>query len=249
MSCTPGEVSATRVRIGRLRSVRNGSPTAGNSRFVAARVCAALWCSLPCWSPSTNAKTSPTCPPVTSTTRTSSPARTRTARPVPPGTSMRRVIVSLCMPPPNLRTGRRGDGGISTEPPAHRVKHRGDSWPGSVTFRCDARGVYETESELRDLQNLMDASLSRSTAHLRSIVTGERSLGADQLVRVLSGMCVLALSTVTAAGEPRVSAVDGHFLHGRWVFGTARGAAKARHLRARPAASVAHLRGEDLGVF
>jgi len=109
--------------------------------------------------------------------------------------------------------------------------------------------VYETESELRDLQNLMDASLSRSTAHLRSIVTGERSLGADQLVRVLSGMCVLALSTVTAAGEPRVSAVDGHFLHGRWVFGTARGAAKARHLRARPAASVAHLRGEDLGVF
>jgi hypothetical protein len=62
-------------------------------------------------------------------------------------------------------------------------------------------------------------------------------------------MCVLVLSTVTAKGEPRVSAVDGHFLHGRWVFGTARGAAKARHLRARPAASVAHLRGEDLGVF
>jgi hypothetical protein len=109
--------------------------------------------------------------------------------------------------------------------------------------------VYETESELRELQNLIDASLGRSTAHLQSIISGERSLSAEQLVRVLTGMCVLVLSTVTARGEPRVSAVDGHLLHGRWVFGTSRGAAKARHLRARPAASVAHLRGEELGVF
>ena len=109
--------------------------------------------------------------------------------------------------------------------------------------------MYETERELQDLQTLIGASLGRSTAHLRSIITGERSVTAEQLVQVLTGMCVLALSTVTAQGEPRVSAVDGHFLHGRWVFGTARGAAKARHLRVRPAASVAHLRGEELGVF
>jgi hypothetical protein len=109
--------------------------------------------------------------------------------------------------------------------------------------------VYETETELRELQALIDTSLGRSTAHLQSIITGERSLSAEQLVQVLTGMCVLALSTVTAKGEPRVSAVDGHFLHGRWVFGTARGAAKARHLHARPVASVAHLRGEELGVF
>jgi hypothetical protein len=109
--------------------------------------------------------------------------------------------------------------------------------------------VYETEPEIRELQSLLDASLGRSTAHLRSIITGERSLSAEQVAQVLTGMCVLVLSTVTAHGEPRVSAVDGHFLHGRWVFGTAPGAAKARHLRARPAASVAHLRGEELGVF
>jgi hypothetical protein len=109
--------------------------------------------------------------------------------------------------------------------------------------------VYETESELRELQTLIDASVGRSTAHLQSIITGERSLSAEQLVRVLTGMCVLVLATVTAQGEPRLSAVDGHLLHGRWVFGTSRGAAKARHLRARPAASVAHVRGEELGVF
>ncbi|MFJ3636559.1 pyridoxamine 5'-phosphate oxidase family protein [Streptomyces sp. NPDC090085] len=106
----------------------------------------------------------------------------------------------------------------------------------------------ETPEELDELQALLDASLSRSTDHLRSIVA-ERTVTAEQLTRILAGMCTLALSTVTAKGEPRISGVDGHFLHGRWYFGTARGAAKARHLAARPAASVAHMRGEDLGVF
>jgi hypothetical protein len=53
-------------------------------------------------------------------------------------------------------------------------------------------------------------------------------------------MCTLAISTVTARCEPRISAIDGHFLHGRWIFGTDRSAAKAQHLDARPAVSVAH---------
>lgn len=107
----------------------------------------------------------------------------------------------------------------------------------------------ETPEDLDRLQALLDASLARSTSHLRSIIAAERTLTADQLTQVLTGMCVLSLSTVTAKGEPRISAVDGHFLHGMWHFGTARTAAKARHLAARPVASVAHLRGEDLGVF
>jgi hypothetical protein len=110
--------------------------------------------------------------------------------------------------------------------------------------------VYETAAELEALDTLLDRSLSGSTEHLRSIIRpGERTLAAGQLVQVLTGMCVLALSTVTASGEPRVSAVDGHFLHGCWVFSTSRSAAKARHLERRPAVSAAHLRGENLGVF
>jgi hypothetical protein len=110
--------------------------------------------------------------------------------------------------------------------------------------------MYETEAELDALDELLSRSLSGATAHLKSIIRpAERTLSARQLVQVLSGMCVLALSTVTASGEPRVSAVDGHFLHGGWVFGTDRTAAKARHLKRRPAVSAAHLRGEQLGVF
>jgi len=65
---------------------------------------------------------------------------------------------------------------------------------------------------------------------------------------VLTGMCTLS-GRVTASGEPRISGVDGHLLHGRWVFTTAGGCAKVRHVRVRPQVSVAHLRGDDLGVF
>ncbi|WP_280426482.1 pyridoxamine 5'-phosphate oxidase family protein [Nocardia carnea] len=107
----------------------------------------------------------------------------------------------------------------------------------------------ETLEELAELQALLDTSLAGSTSHLRSIIATDRTLTAAQLTAVLTGMRTLALSTVTAKGEPRISGVDGHFLHGRWYFGTARNAAKARHLAARPGASVAHMDGEELGVF
>ncbi|MGW0658192.1 pyridoxamine 5'-phosphate oxidase family protein [Streptodolium elevatio] len=107
----------------------------------------------------------------------------------------------------------------------------------------------ETPQDLQELQALLDASLSRSGSHLRSIINDERTLTAEQVSRVLRGMCVLTVSTVTAKGEPRISGADGHFLHGKWHFGTARDAAKARHLGARPAISAAHMRGEELGVF
>lgn len=110
--------------------------------------------------------------------------------------------------------------------------------------------MHETDAELDALDALLEKSLSGATEHLRSIIRpGERTLAARDLVGLLSGMCLLTLGTVTAGGEPRVSAVDGHFLHGRWIFSTERSSAKARHLLRRPAASVAHLRGEELGVF
>ncbi len=109
--------------------------------------------------------------------------------------------------------------------------------------------MYESDDDLSRLQDLLDRSLERAGEHLTSIFTPTRVVPADVLVEAVTGMCTLTLSTVTAAGEPRISAVDGHFLRGRWLFTTSGTAVKIRHLRARPAVSVAHVRGEALGVF
>jgi general stress protein 26 len=109
--------------------------------------------------------------------------------------------------------------------------------------------MYETEAEVTALQSLLDASHGRASEHLRSIIHDERVLSATDLVALLTGMKVLSVATVTAAGEPRISAVDGHFLHATWSFSTSATAAKARHLRARPAVSVAHVDNEELAVF
>src|SRR5262245_33444161 len=107
----------------------------------------------------------------------------------------------------------------------------------------------ETPEELAGLQRLLDESISSSGAHLTGIVTPPRRLSARQLVAALTGMKVLVVATVTAAGEPRTSCVDGHFLHGTWMFGTDAKAHKARHLRARPAVSVTHADGERMAAF
>lgn len=109
--------------------------------------------------------------------------------------------------------------------------------------------MLETEAELDALQELLDRSRSRATEHLRGIIDDQRALSARDLVGLLQNMKVLSLATVTARGEPRISAVDGHFLHGTWTFSTDGSAAKARHLAARAAVSVAHIDNEELAVF
>jgi general stress protein 26 len=109
--------------------------------------------------------------------------------------------------------------------------------------------MLETTDDIAAFQALLDASHARATGHLRSIIDDDRTLTADQLVALLTGMRVLSVATVTAAGEPRISALDGHFLHGTWTFSTSGTSAKARHLAVRPAVSVAHVDGEELALF
>ena len=109
--------------------------------------------------------------------------------------------------------------------------------------------MYETTEELASLQRLLDSSHDGASEHLRGIINDERTLRAAELTGLLTGMHTLAAATVTRAGEPRVSALDGHFLHGRWTISTSASSPKGRHLHARPAISVACIEGEDLGVF
>jgi general stress protein 26 len=109
--------------------------------------------------------------------------------------------------------------------------------------------MHETSEELAALQELLDRSHAGATDHLRDIINDERRLTARDLVALLTGMKVISVATVTAQGHPRISAMDGHFLHGSWSFSTSGTAAKARHMHHRPDVSVAHVDHEELAVF
>jgi general stress protein 26 len=109
--------------------------------------------------------------------------------------------------------------------------------------------MLETAEELVALQDLLDRSHATATDHLRDIINDERRLSARDIVALLTGMRVISVATVTAQGHPRISAMDGHFLHGTWSFSTSGTAAKARHMHVRPEVSVAHVDNEELAVF
>ena len=99
------------------------------------------------------------------------------------------------------------------------------------------------------LQRLLDASFASASEHLLSIMEPQRRLDAERLRAELPCPAVLNIATVTASGEPRVSAVDGHFLDDHWYFTTALDSPKARQLRARPAISASFTPRDGYGVF
>lgn len=109
--------------------------------------------------------------------------------------------------------------------------------------------MHERPSDLADLQTLLDRSVAGAGQHLSSIFSPERRLSAEQLTERLTGMRLLTLATVTAAGEPRTAPVDGLFYRGQFWFGSAPNSARFRHIRARPAVSATHLPGESLAVI
>jgi hypothetical protein len=109
--------------------------------------------------------------------------------------------------------------------------------------------MYETAEDLAELQGLLDRSFARAGSHLLSIFDAERRLNAVQLSEILVGVRALNLATVTAAGEPRVGPVDGHFHRGQFYFGSSPDSVRFRHIRARPAVSAAYTIGEQLAVI
>jgi nitroimidazol reductase NimA-like FMN-containing flavoprotein (pyridoxamine 5'-phosphate oxidase superfamily) len=108
--------------------------------------------------------------------------------------------------------------------------------------------MFETPEEMDRLQQLLDRSAAGAGSHLRSIITEERRLSADDLCRKLTGMRLLVVATVTADGRPLAGPVDGYFLHGTFCFSSSPDSVRMRHLAARPAVSATHMPGEELAV-
>jgi Pyridoxamine 5'-phosphate oxidase len=108
--------------------------------------------------------------------------------------------------------------------------------------------MHETPDEVERLQQLLDRSAAGAGPHLRSIITADRRLSAEQLCATLQGMCLLVASTVTADGRPLAGPVDGYLLHGSFYFSSGRDSVRMRHLATRPGVSAVHLPCEQLAV-
>jgi hypothetical protein len=108
--------------------------------------------------------------------------------------------------------------------------------------------MHETADDLERLQSLLDRSHQQAGPHLKSIITAERRVGAEDLAKRLTGMCLLVLATVTADGRPINGPVDGIFYRGAFHFGTAPNAVRWRHIQARPHVSATHLPAEEFAV-
>jgi nitroimidazol reductase NimA-like FMN-containing flavoprotein (pyridoxamine 5'-phosphate oxidase superfamily) len=108
--------------------------------------------------------------------------------------------------------------------------------------------VHETTDDLKALQALIDGSYASAGPHLLSIHEPERRLSAEQVSERLTGMCLLALATVTRDCRPIVGPVDGIFFRGAFHFGSAANSVRFRHIASRPQVSATYLPGEELAV-
>ena len=108
--------------------------------------------------------------------------------------------------------------------------------------------MHETADDLQGLQTLIDASYAAAGPHLLAIHDPDRRLSAQQVSQRLTGMCLLALATVTRDCRPIVGPVDGIFFRGAFHFGSAPNSVRFRHIRTRPQVSATHLPGEELAV-
>jgi len=93
-----------------------------------------------------------------------------------------------------------------------------------------------------------DRSYASAGAHLLRIHTPGRRLSAGEVAQRLTGMCLLALATVTADCRPVVGPVDGVSYGGAFYFGSSPDSIRFRHIRARPQVSATHLPGEERAV-
>jgi hypothetical protein len=110
--------------------------------------------------------------------------------------------------------------------------------------------MHETPEDMDRLRALLDRSIERAGAFLRSsFEMPEHSLSAGQLVRQLQGIQNVAFATVTVKGEPRVAPIGSLFYRGQFHIPTVTTAARTRMVTANPAVSLTHYAGNDLAII
>ncbi|MGH2631803.1 MAG: pyridoxamine 5'-phosphate oxidase family protein, partial [Tepidiformaceae bacterium] len=59
----------------------------------------------------------------------------------------------------------------------------------------------------------------------------------------------VSFATVNSKCEPIVSPLDGWFIHGQFIVSTGGTALRAQHIRRNAAVSLAHVVGDDIGIW
>ncbi|MGE0600839.1 MAG: pyridoxamine 5'-phosphate oxidase family protein [Dehalococcoidia bacterium] len=109
--------------------------------------------------------------------------------------------------------------------------------------------MFETAEEIEQLQALMDRSYAAMNAHMADIVAPERRLTAARVCNYLQNVKHVSFATVNTHSEPLVAPLDGWFIHGRFIVSTGAGALRVRHIEANPAVSLAHVDGDEIGIW
>lgn len=90
---------------------------------------------------------------------------------------------------------------------------------------------------MRELEELLQTSLARATAHTRRVL-GPGAMTAAEVRAFLRARTAAALSTTGPAGRPHVAVTDLIHHCERFFIGQSRGAASLRHLQRQPAVAV-----------
>jgi hypothetical protein len=105
--------------------------------------------------------------------------------------------------------------------------------------------MLESETDLAQLQLLMDRSLGAAGPHLRPIFGGDNWLTAEELSGALDGIFELHLAVVARTGAPLVAPIDGISFRGKISFGLPEGAVRAQLLRLEPRVSASYTRDSN----
>jgi hypothetical protein len=100
--------------------------------------------------------------------------------------------------------------------------------------------MHESESDIDELQRVLDASIERSGEHLRAAFDQEARSTASRVVEALSGIFEMHLAVVTTEGAPLVAPIDGIFYKGRIWVGIPAKAVRARLVRRDPRVSASY---------
>jgi hypothetical protein len=99
--------------------------------------------------------------------------------------------------------------------------------------------MFETEKELSELQDLLDASLARAGPRLLAAWDVGKRLDARQLAG-FSGVRLVAVASVNSSGEPRVAPRPAAFLHGKFYLAVNASSTTAHRLWVSPSVAITY---------